>query len=163
MAAKTQADEVPLWSLVVAAYTNDLLKYGFTAIGLEKPSGSYLDLKRGVFMLFPGSIPWSHGLFMSIVWSLLAAGIAYLFFHNRRISSIFGLVVISHWLLDFIVHPPDLPLLFSHSPMVGLGLWDTPSTFIIASMIEAVMMAGGLLIYFNHRMHMYFRIGKTSP
>jgi hypothetical protein len=155
--AKTQVDEVPLWSLVLAAYSNDLLKYGFSAVGLETSSNSFLDLKRGVYILFPGNISFSHGLFMSIVWSFLAAGIAYLFFHNRRISSIFGLVVISHWFLDFLAHPPELPLLFNHSPLVGLGLWETPSKFIIASFLEVAMVAGGLIMYFNHRMHMYFR------
>jgi hypothetical protein len=40
-----------------------------------------------------------------------------------------GLVVFSHWILDFVSHPmwpsvqPDLPLLFAGSPTVGLGLW----------------------------------------
>jgi hypothetical protein len=143
--------------LVLAAYSNDVLKYGFIAIGLEHNSGYVLDNSPKGYSYFPANVPWSHGLFMSVIWSLVAAGIAYLFYHSLRISSIFGLVVISHWLLDFIVHPPELPLLFSHSPMVGLGLWSSPTTSIVAYLIEAALFAGGLIIYFNHNMNIYFR------
>ncbi len=31
----------------------------------------------------------------------------------------------SHWVLDFVVHRPDLPL-FDDASKVGLGLWDAP-------------------------------------
>ena len=151
MAAKTTSDKVPLWTLVLAAYTNDVLKLGFRAVGLERDGASYLDIKRGVSVFIPARIPWSHGLFMSVVWSILAAGIAYLFYHNRHVASIIGLVVFSHWLLDFIVHPPELPLLFNGSPLVGLGLWTTPLGSMVASILEVVMLAGGLALYFIHR------------
>jgi membrane-bound metal-dependent hydrolase YbcI (DUF457 family) len=144
---------------VLAAYSNDVLKSGLTAIGLERSSNFYLDPNRGVYIIFPGSMPWSHSLFMTVVWSLMAAGIAYLFYHNRRISSIFGLVVMSHWLLDFLVHPPELPLFFGQSPIVGLGLWIAPSTTVIANIIEAAMLAGSSILYFNKRIKIYYRSG----
>lgn len=96
-------------------------------------------------------MPWSHGLFMSVIWALLAAGVAYLIYRDRRIAGVIGLVVISHWCLDFIVHPPELPLLFNGSPMVGLGLWTTAPGFVISIFIEAAMLAGGLAIYMIDR------------
>lgn len=156
MAAKSTADKVPLWTLVLAAYSNDVLKLGFKIVGLESDSASYMDIKRGVILLFPGNIPWSHGLFMSVVWSILAAVIAYLIYRNRRIASTFGIVVISHWLLDFIVHPPELPLLFNGSPITGLGLWSSSTGFLIAMILEATMLAGGLALYVNHNIEKAF-------
>jgi hypothetical protein len=143
--------------LVLAAYSNDVLKVGFTAIGLEYNSGFALDNTPKGYHYYPAYIPFSHGLFMSVIWSLVAAGIAYLIFHSMRISGIFGLVVASHWLLDFIVHPPELPLLFSQSHMVGLGLWNSPTTYALANMIEVSMLAGGVILYLNHNINIYFR------
>lgn len=79
----------------------------------------------------------THGLFMSVVWSLLAAGLACAFRQRARTAIVYGLAVFSHWILDFITHPmgaifgdggsplpPDMPLLFGGSPLVGLGLYN---------------------------------------
>jgi hypothetical protein len=137
--------------MVLAAYTNDILKFGFKAIGLENNGSFYVDLKGGATIYIPSLIPWSHGLFMSVVWALLAAGIAYLIYRDRQAAGVIGLVVISHWLLDFIVHPPELPLLFNGSPLVGLGLWITAPGFVVSIFLEVGMIAGGLAIYLIHR------------
>jgi hypothetical protein len=137
--------------MVLTAYTNDILKLGFRAVGLENNGSSYLDVKQGITLFTPANIPWSHGLFMSVIWAFLAAGIAYLIYRDRRIAGVIGLVVISHWLLDFIVHPPELPLLFTGSPMVGLGLWNTTLGFVISILLEVAMLACGLVIYLIHR------------
>jgi len=40
-----------------------------------------------------GYIPWSHGLFMSVVWSVLIGAIIYLFSRDRRLSIVIGLVI----------------------------------------------------------------------
>jgi hypothetical protein len=58
---------------------------------------------------------------MSAVWSAAAAAIAGHVYRDRRMASIIGLVVFSHWMLDDIAHAPDRPLLFTGSPTVGLG------------------------------------------
>ena len=70
---------------------------------------------------------------MAMVWSVLAGLVAALISRNTRISIIIGLLVFSHWVVDFISHPmtavfpgdTGLPLLFEGSPTVGLGLWST--------------------------------------
>jgi hypothetical protein len=151
LAAKTTINKVPLWSVVLAAYTNDILKLGFRVVGLEQNGSSHIDVKQGIKIFTTANIPWSHGLFMSAVWALLAAGIAYLIYRDRRTAGVIGLVVISHWLLDFIVHPPELPLLFNGSPMVGLGLWNTAPGFAVSIFIEVIMLATGLVIYLKDR------------
>jgi hypothetical protein len=84
---------------------------------------------------------------MSVVWSVVAAAIAYLICRDRHTSSIIGLVVFSHWVLDFIVHPGELPLLFNGSPTVGLGLWTSGPGLILSGILEVVLLAGGIAIY----------------
>ena len=59
-------------------------------------------------------------------------------------SLIFGLVVFSHWVLDFIAHSHDLPLLFNGSTLVGLGL---ESSIIVGIIMEFSMLAVGVAIY----------------
>ncbi|MGQ0702374.1 MAG: hypothetical protein ACT4PM_04485 [Gemmatimonadales bacterium] len=51
--------------------------------------------------------------------------------------------VFSHWLLDLVVHRPDLPL-YGNTAKVGLGLWDHPA---IALLLEAGLLFGGLWLY----------------
>ena len=150
-AAKPVASKVPLGVLLVASEALDLMCFGFVAVGLEKFGVTQTDLVHGIRILVPGSIPWSHGLFMSLVWSGVAAAIAFLVYRDRRAGAILGLVVFSHWLLDFIVHPGELPLLFNGSPTVGLGLWASGPGLILSGILEFVMLGGGLAIYLAAR------------
>jgi len=156
-AAKPVAPKVPLWTLLVASEALDLLCFGFMAIGIEKAGVTQSSIAEGIKIMTPGSIPWSHGLFMSVVWSALAAGIAHLVFHDRRTSGVLGLVVFSHWVLDLIVHLPDLPLFFDGSPQVGLGMWATGPGLILSGILEIVLLAGGIAIY------LFARKRRLSP
>lgn len=136
----------PLWVLLIATQALDILSFGFQVIGIEDFGVSQSNFSQGVTVISTASIPWSHGLFMSVVWSLLAAAIAYLFYRERRTAGIIGLAVFSHWALDFIVHLPDLPLLFSGSQLVGLGLWSSGPGLIVATILEIGLLAGGIAI-----------------
>ncbi len=147
LALKPATPKAPLWVLLVATEISDLLFFAFQAIGIETVAVSTMDFGRGFEILVPGSIPWSHGLFMCAIWSVVAAAIAFLFYRDRRTSAVIGLVIFSHWVLDFIVHVPDLPLLFEGSPLVGLGLWASGTGLIVAIILEFVLLAGGIAIY----------------
>jgi hypothetical protein len=133
--------------LLVASELPDLFFFAFQAFGIEKMSVSTTSLGRGVEILTPGSIPWSHGLFIAVVWSVAAAAIAYLVYRDRRTSGVLGLTVLSHWVLDFIVHLPDLPLFFAESPLLGLGLWGSGPGLIASGVLEVALFAGGAAIY----------------
>jgi membrane-bound metal-dependent hydrolase YbcI (DUF457 family) len=147
LAAKSVTPKVPLWVLLVANEALDLLSFGFLAAGLEELGVSQTDFVQGVKMISPGSIPWSHGLFMSVIWSLLTALVVYLISRDRRVSAVLGLVVFSHWVLDFIVHPADLPLLFGSSTRVGLGMWTSGVGLITSIVLEFALLVGGIAIY----------------
>jgi hypothetical protein len=123
LASKRLAPELPLGVLLVCAYAIDLMFSIFWIIGIEEMPKS-------------GSTPWnpwSHSLFMAAVWSVLAAMITWLIKRNFKCSLFIGLLVFSHWIIDFISHPmmavfptdTGLPLFFEGSPKVGLGLWST--------------------------------------
>jgi hypothetical protein len=88
---------------------------------------------------------------MSIVWSILFGAVAFIFFRDRRTSLILGIVVFSHWILDFIVHPPDLPLFLDGSPLLGLGLWTSGPGLIASGILEFVLLVGGLVLYIIFR------------
>jgi len=53
-------------------------------------------------------------------------------------------VVLSHWVLDAIVHRPDLPLWPGSTTLIGLGLWNS---WIASVTVEVIIFAAGLWIY----------------
>ena len=141
-ASKRIAPQIPLWILLVGAYLIDLIFFVFWFAGIE-------DMPK------PGSapwVPWSHSLLMSAVWSILAAFIAALISRNKRTGVIMGLLVFSHWVVDFMSHPmmaafptdTGLPLSLKGSPMVGLGLWSTKTGIYVG---EYGTLICGVLIY----------------
>jgi hypothetical protein len=131
LAAKPLAPKVPLGVLLLATWLLDVLAIAFGFAGIERGGTA--------------GRPWSHGLFMSTIWSLLAALLAARIYREQRAGVVVGLLVLSHWVLDFVSHPipfssfswhswqwsygrplpSDLPLLFSESPKVGLGLYNS--------------------------------------
>jgi len=151
LAAKPAAPRVPLLVLLLATEALDLLTLAFLAIGLEKYGVTHTDLSQGLVMVSPASIAWSHGLAMALVWSSLAAAIAFLAFRDRRAGVIVGLLVFSHWVLDLIVHPAELPLLLGGSQMLGLCLWCSGPGLVIAGILEFALLAAGLATYVVHR------------
>lgn len=149
-AASPAAPQIPLWVLLAASEANDILYVAFSTAGIEPKSAFTLTLTEGIKYLTPGSNPWSHGLFMSVIWSFAAAGIAYLFLRNLKTSSVIGLVVFSHWLFDFLMHS-NLPLFFGSSPLVGLGLENTGAGFIFMTVFDLILLFGGSAIYLVNR------------
>lgn len=131
---------IPLFILLIASELLDLLWIIFSLIGIENMSGA----------------PWSHGMFMSIIWSIIAAVIIILIYRNIKSGITVGIIVFSHWILDFITHPmgaitsgeplsPDLYLLFYNSPKVGLGLYNHSK--ILAYTFDFSLFIVGVLCY----------------
>ncbi len=141
LAAKPVAPKASLGVLLLASEAIDILWIALFLAGIENFRSS----------------PWSHGLFMSVVWSLLAALLAWRFYRDFQTGAVIGLVVLSHWVLDFISHPmgalgmghqPDLPLFFAGSPKVGLGVYNSVVGMVAG---ELILLSLGLLIYLNAR------------
>jgi hypothetical protein len=141
LAAKPAAPKASLGVLLVSATAIDTLWGIFAVAEIESMDASGAS-----------SIAWSHGLFMAVVWSVVGFAIAFLLTRDRWVGILIGLVVFSHWVLDFISHPmgmgrelpPDLPLLFEGSPKVGLGLYNSVPAALIT---EFGLFIAGIVIY----------------
>ena len=66
---------------------------------------------------------------------------------DRTASLLAGAVVVSHWLLDLLVHVPDLTIAGS-PPKLGLGLWNYPA---IEMPLELAITFGALWLYVRAR------------
>jgi hypothetical protein len=138
LAAKSVAPRASLGVLLFASQTLDILCGIFMVTGVER-----MKVTPGITRMTPLeflSYPWSHGFLMSVVWSCLAAILAARLYHERRMGFLVGALVFSHWVLDWVSHIPDLPLLFDGSPKTGLGLWNNLAGTLLA---EFGLFAGG--------------------
>jgi hypothetical protein len=139
--AKAAAPETSLGTLFLAAQFVDLLWPTFLLLGVE-----HARVAPGATVVTPldfTDYPWSHSLVGGIGWGLLFAALYALVRRYRTGAVVAGLAVVSHWVLDLVVHRPDLPILFS-GPKVGLGLWNSlPGTL----GVELAIFGGGLAIY----------------
>jgi FtsH-binding integral membrane protein len=81
---------------------------------------------------------------MVLVWSALFFMVYWLFTKDVRNALILGFAVLSHWILDLIVHLPDLPLYPGNSPKVGLELWRWP---LATALIEGLIFVVGIFLY----------------
>lgn len=94
--------------------------------------------------------PYSHGLLASVIWSGLAGALVFAVRERRtgpraRSALVIAGVVFSHWILDALVHRPELPLIGSASPHIGIGLWNTMP---VALAIEAALVVAGMFWFF---------------
>src|SRR5258705_8810163 len=145
-AAKKAEPAIPLWVLFIAVQLLDVLWAPFVLLGIEK-----VRIVPGITASNPLDLyymPYTHGLLTAIGWSVVGF-LAYRFGVRAaptRAAAIVGLAVFSHWVLDFLVHRPDLPL-YDNSAKVGLGLWNLPA---VALGLEALLLFGAMWLYLRH-------------
>lgn len=148
-----------LAALVFAATFLDLLWGCFLLLGWERALIEPGHLPMGPLVFT--SYPYSHSLVAAIGWGLVVAAVYYSWptrdtsGHRGRAALVVGAAVVSHWLLDVLVHVADLPLSGDTSRKVGLGLWHSVPASVAA---ELLVLLAGLAIYFAFR-----RQGRTGP
>jgi hypothetical protein len=141
-AARLLAPTVSLGTLLLAAQFIDLLWPTFLLMGLER-----VRIEPGATAVTPlvfEYFPYSHSLLAVLGWALLIAGLHYLLVRERRSAAVLGLLVLSHWLLDALVHRPDLPIVPGGSMMVGLRLW---SSLTLTLALEVPLFMLGVWLY----------------
>lgn len=140
-AAKRVTPRVSLAMLLLAAQWADTVWPVFVASGIEQ-----VRIAPGNTAFTPlefVSYPYSHSLVALVAWGI-AVGVAYrAIAGGRRTVWVLSALVVSHWLLDYITHAPDMPL-YPDGPKYGLGLWQSVPLTIL---VETLMYAGGLWIY----------------
>jgi hypothetical protein len=140
-AAKRWAPRTSLAWLVLSAIFVDLLWSVFVLLGIERAR-----ITPGITRSVPLDlqyIPFSHSLIAVIAWGLVLSGAYFARHRDLRVAAVLWLGVFSHWVLDWISHRPDMPILIS-GPRVGLGLWNHP---LPAFCTEAGMLAIGVWLY----------------
>lgn len=140
-AAKRWAPRTSLAWLMLAPIFIDLLWSVFILTGIERAR-----ITPGITKSVPLElefIPISHSLVAAVGWALLLGGAHFALQREQRVALVLFLGVMSHWLLDWISHRPDMPLLPS-GPHVGLGLWNYP---LAAWLTESVLLAIGVFLY----------------
>ncbi|GAB4285742.1 MAG: hypothetical protein Kow0098_00100 [Ignavibacteriaceae bacterium] len=142
MAAKKVEQKVSIGTYFIAAQFIDLIWPFLLLLGLEK-----VEIQPGLTESNPLNFthyPFSHSLLAVAGWGILVGVVYYLFKKNLKISVILGLLVLSHWILDLLVHIPDLPLLPWGNLKVGFGLWNNLT---LSLTIETIIFAAGIYLY----------------
>jgi hypothetical protein len=129
-AAKRVEPKISLGTLVLAAMFIDFLWCIFMIAGIERVqfkggmgAANYLDASN---------IAISHSLLMDTIWAALFAAAYFLRRHYARGAWVVFVAVLSHWVLDFVSHRPDMPLAPAVSRYFGLGLWNSiPATLVV--------------------------------
>ena len=141
--AKKAAPAVSLGTLFIACQFADLLWPTLVLLGIER-----VEIQPGATAMTPldfVSYPWSHSLEALCLWGVVFGG-AYVAVRRARISAAvtLALLVVSHWVLDFFTHAPDMPLWPGPSPRFGLGLWNSiPGTLLV----EGALWTAAIAIY----------------
>jgi hypothetical protein len=146
-AARSERNRIPLWVLFIAVQFLDYIWATLVLLGIEKlrvikgfTAGSMLD---SYFH------PYSHSLPTALIWSGVAAFVYWAIFsrhgclYRKYAALIVGVAVFSHWILDFIAHPRDLPI-YDNTLKVGLGMWNYRDPEFA---LEIALLAIGIVLY----------------
>jgi hypothetical protein len=148
--AATSRRSPRLAALFIAAQLVDISFFALLLLGVE-----HMRLVPGATKMNPMDLydmPWDHSLLGALGWAAGFAIVMRLVRRDWRAAWIGGAVVLSHWLLDLLVHRPDLTLT-GRPPGIGLGLWNHPA---IEMPLEIVLAFGGLWWFVS-------RTRATSP
>ena len=141
-AAKPAAPRAGLAALFTAAAFADVLWPLLVALGIEQ-----VRIDPGNTVVTPlafVSYPYSHSLLTLAVWGLVfALGYRAITRINGRVAIVLAALVVSHWVLDWITHRPDMPL-YPGGPVYGLSLWNSMAATIA---VEVPLFAVGVWMY----------------
>ncbi len=139
--AATARKAPPLAMLMVGTQLIDFGFFTFALLGIEHfrmvpgiTASNWLDLY---------DMPYTHSLLGTGVWAAGFAALVWLVWRSAAAALLAAAAVLSHWLLDLLVHRPDLTLAGS-PPLLGLGLWDLP---LVEKPLELALIYGALAFY----------------
>lgn len=120
LAIKSAEKSISLGWLFLAAQLVDVFWATFVLLGIER-----VRIVPGITAANPLDLyfmPYTHSLIAAIGWSAAAFLVARIWC-AKRVALLIAVCVFSHWVLDLLVHRPDLPL-YGDQYKVGLGLWN---------------------------------------
>jgi hypothetical protein len=140
-AAKRAAPKLSLALLFVACQLADIMWPVFVAAGFES-----VRIAPGITAFTPldfVSYPYSHSLVALCLWGIVLSSACWMLGASGRASLLIAGLVVSHWILDFVSHRPDMPI-YPGGALWGLGLWNSvPATLIV----ELFLFGSGVWLY----------------
>jgi len=121
--AKKLDKSTSLGTYFMAAQWIDLIWPVLLLLGIEK-----VEIEPNISAVTPLDFvyyPFTHSLLGVIIWGVLFGLVYFIIKKKLKTAIILGVLVISHWLLDLLVHIPDLPLIPGLDLKVGLDLWNS--------------------------------------
>lgn len=143
-AAKRGSPQVSLGTLILASQLPDLLWPVFLLLGLE-----HVRIDPGNTAACPLDFydyPITHSLLGTLGWAVALGLLYYGLRRSAKAAWVVGACVVSHWLLDGLVHRPDLPLWPHSSIRVGLGVWNSIPASVT---LEGAIFGVGLALYWR--------------
>jgi hypothetical protein len=123
LAAKRLVPGVSLGTLFLAAQLADLVWPTLVLLGIES-----FSIRPGITAVTPldfSHYPYSHSLVALAGWGGLLGVLYFSLKRNLPGAAMLLALVLSHWLLDFVSHRPDMPLTLAGAERFGLGLWHS--------------------------------------
>ena len=130
----------PVTPIAVGVAWPDLVWPVLVVIGRERVTVNRNDpLQRSIRF---DSYPFSHSLVLSNLFTLVPAVIVAFLYDSVLLGVLFWVAAFSHWVLDLVVHLPDLPVLGfgGNDRTLGFGLWQYPRrAFVIEYVFFAIV------------------------
>jgi membrane-bound metal-dependent hydrolase YbcI (DUF457 family) len=146
-AVKARAPGVPLWTLMLATQWLDVVFVPLYLLGVERLE----PLAAASPGAYGGSIihaDYTHSVVGAGLLAVAFGAVAAVRLGARR-GTILALVVMSHWVLDLVVHRGDMPILpggVERLPRLGFGLWQYP---VASSALELGIVVVGAGMYWR--------------
>ena len=153
---KSRERSAPLWALMLSTVWLDVV---FVPLFL-----AHLETVQPVRAGYGGLIihaDFTHSMVGMLALSA-ALGAMFLPRLGRRVATVIALVSASHWVLDLVVHRPDLPVLpgrWSGRTRFGLGLWNHPEA---AACAELVLVVAGAALYWRAARDVSAQAGRSG-
>lgn len=141
-AAKTAAPKAPLAAYFLAVQALDVLFSVLVLSGFEHMEIVHKYTSYNPYRLY--DMPITHSLIGSLGWAVAVGIVAAMLRLPRRESVWLGLAVFSHFVLDLLVHTPDLSIAGNDTAKLGLGLWNNVPLVIV---LELLVLLGGWMLF----------------
>lgn len=145
-----------LGPLFLAAQFVDFVLFLLVLAGIE-----HIGIAPGITAMVPldlWDVRWSHSLVGMLGWAAVFTLVVKLVTRDARMAWIAGAVVLSHWVLDLVVHAPDLTIA-GVGVRHGWGLWNHPY---IAMPLELLITFLGFAFYLDRTRARDWR-GRAAP
>lgn len=156
---KAKASYLPLWALMVSTFWLDVIFIILYPFGIE--SLTQVDPAHPAYGGALIHAYYTHSLIGALLIATVTGWLAS-YFWGRSGGIVIGAVVFSHWVLDLLVHRPDLPILpgnAGHLPLLGFGLWEIP---MLSAIVELALVLGGAYLYYRRAAQLPVPAGANS-